>query len=194
MQITILVVDDTDMPLSDVDVKADTVPKGQTKEGKLVIFGDFLQGETIEVQASKDGFLVMDPVEYVIKPMDNEAKIILDPVPSNYSKLLLKKRITKASFLFLEFQEINDCSPDSKDLGVFSYILKAITATKETCTTACSQNLDCDFFIHTNDAEQNCFCGNFKETNPVSVDVSKITKPFAVNFKQSNPSFIREQL
>merc|ERR1711860_93626 len=70
VQITILVVDDTDMPLSDVDVKADTVPKGQTKEGKLVIFGDFLQGEIIEVQASKDGFLVMDPVEYVIKPMD----------------------------------------------------------------------------------------------------------------------------
>ena len=80
-----MVVDDTDKPLSDVDVKVDTVPKGQTKDGKLVISGNFLEGETIEIQASKDGFIVMDPVEYVIKLTDNEAKIILNPVPGNFS-------------------------------------------------------------------------------------------------------------
>ena len=80
-----MVVDDTDKPLSDVDVKVGTVPKGQTKDGKLVISGNFLEGETIEIQASKDGFIVMDPVEYVIKLTDNEAKIILNPVPGNFS-------------------------------------------------------------------------------------------------------------
>ena len=80
-----MVVDDTDKPLSDVDVKVDNVPKGQTKDGKLTISGNFLEGETIEIQASKDGFIVMDPVEYVIKLIDNEAKIILNPVPGNFS-------------------------------------------------------------------------------------------------------------
>ena len=80
-----MVVDDTDKPLSDADVKVGTVPKGQTKDGKLVISGNFLEGETIEIQASKDGFIVMDPVEYVIKLTDNEAKIILNPVPGNFS-------------------------------------------------------------------------------------------------------------
>ena len=79
-----MVVDDTDKPLSDVDVKVDSVPKGQTKDGKLTISGNFLEGETIEIQASKDGFIVMDPVEYIIKPTDNEAKIILNSVPGNY--------------------------------------------------------------------------------------------------------------
>ena len=80
-----MVMDDTDKPLSDVDVKVGTVPKGQTKDGKLTISGNFLEGETIEIQASKDGFIVMDPVEYVIKLTDNEAKIILNPVPGNFS-------------------------------------------------------------------------------------------------------------
>ena len=62
----------------------DSNVEGQTKDGKLTISGNFLEGETIEIQASKDGFIVMDPVEYIIKPTDNEAKIILNSVPGNY--------------------------------------------------------------------------------------------------------------
>ena len=64
-------------------MKIDTlkIPIKTDQNGKVMIKGDFILGESIMIEPIKLGFLPMDPVKYELKPMTNEAKVIFKPTP-----------------------------------------------------------------------------------------------------------------
>ena len=96
--------DNEDNPVPDVDIKVDGLEKGKTgPEGKLVVTGNFLEGESIEIQAIKNGLLVMDPVKYLIKAADNEKKLTL--VKALFLAILFNHEVIFLFFFFFFHRE-----------------------------------------------------------------------------------------
>ena len=87
VEIPILIVDADGKPVKDAELKVDTVtlPEKTDADGKVILKGDFILGESIMIEAIKPGFLPMDPQKYDIKLGPNEAKVTFKPTPGKNS-------------------------------------------------------------------------------------------------------------